>query len=69
MGAIQEIPNATLAEWGVAHAEARSHVFGKKLDGAAIFYRIGLSQIFHGLYQHFLAVNVAGIRGSLALLA
>lgn len=58
-----------LTERGIGHAETRANMFGEKFNGAAIGYRIGLRQVFHGFYQHFLAVDIAGIGSALALFA
>jgi hypothetical protein len=58
-----------LTERGIGHAEARANMFGEKFNGAAIGYRVGLRQVFHGFYQHFLAVDIAGIGSALALFA
>ena len=58
-----------LTEGGIGHAEARANMFGEKFNGAAISYRVGLREVFHGFYQHFLAVDIAGIGGALALFA
>src|ERR1700722_20423618 len=35
-------------------------------DRAAVRHGIGFGEVLHGLYQHFLAVHVAGIRSSFA---
>jgi hypothetical protein len=56
-----------LTEGGIGHSEARANMFGEKFNGAAIGYRVGLRQVFHGFYQHFLAVDIAGIGSALAL--
>lgn len=56
-----------LTERGIGHAEARANMFGEKFNSAAIGYRVGLRQVLHGFYQHFLAVDIAGIGSALAL--
>jgi hypothetical protein len=58
-----------LTEGRIGHAETGANVFGEKFNGAAIGYRVGLRQVFHGFYQHFLAVDIAGIGSALALFA
>lgn len=45
----------------IRHAELRAEVFREQSDRLAIGVRIGLNQIFHGLDQQFLTLNVAFI--------
>ena len=69
MARSQEIAGGTLTQGRVGHAETGANVFGEEFDGSTIGNRVSLRQIFHGLDQHLLPINVAGIGGALPLLA
>ena len=58
-----------LGERRVAHAETSAYVFGEQFDGSAIRYGISLCEVLHGLHEHFLTIDIAGIVGARALLA
>lgn len=47
----------------VGHAEARAEVFRKKHYGVAVLRGILLGEIFHGLDEQSLALNIARIGG------
>jgi hypothetical protein len=57
------------AKRGVAHAEARAHMFGEKFDRGTIAHRVGLRQILHGFHQGFLPINIAWVSGALSFSA
>ena len=55
-----------LAQGRVAHAEAGADVFGDQLNGGAISYGVGLSQVFHGFDQQTLPIDVPGVGSTFA---
>src|SRR5437660_11678977 len=58
----REYGPASLLQSRVAHAEARPYMLVEQLNRGAVGHRVGLCQIFLGLYHEGLAVHVRGIR-------
>jgi len=54
-----------LAEWRIRHAEACADMLGKQFNSRSVANTIGLRQIFHGLDEEALAIDVARIRTAL----
>ena len=68
----REIAEQALSEYlarTVGHTKTRAEMFGKKHHGIPILRRILLGEILHGLNQHPLPFNIAGIGSFLSAAA